>query len=504
MGSSTADAAGGYLVRGLPAGSYVVQVNADGFALSVSPPIQLAAGQSKTIDVKMSVEGSTQVVEVGGGDGSAQVSTDPEGNASSVALKDKDLDALSDDPDELSSELSALAGPAAGPNGGQVYIDGFTGGELPPKSAIREIRINSNAFSAEFDRLGYGRIQVLTKPGTDTLHGRGFIQGNDKTFNTGNPFAASLPQYYSVQYNGTVSGAISKSASYFVSVEQRNNQNDTVYKANIGPASDCIAGTYVASTTQPGTGACSGGFFSPSTHTNVSPGIDLQLGQKNTLTLRYQFFDFHSTSLGGGGSSGTTPLPSEANFSSDSEHTIQISDDQVISPTIVDETRFQYLIDLSKQNPAQGSSILLPQIAVPGSFAKGGSTDQVENDKTQHLELQNYVTMTTGRHAIKFGTRIRDDIDSNTSTSSFNGSFSFPSLQAYIDTVNAIAANPTEPVPTVITNLAASSGCTPTNGSSQSPCTPNKLSYSKGAVYAQGNVLDAALFFRTIGRRTGS
>ena len=73
-------------------------------------------------------------------------------------------------------------------NGGQIYIDGFSGGQLPPKSAIREIRINQNPFSAEYDRLGYGRIEILTKPGTDKLHGQFFVQGNDKNFNTGNPF----------------------------------------------------------------------------------------------------------------------------------------------------------------------------------------------------------------------------------------------------------------------------------------------------------------------------
>src|ERR1035441_10543726 len=53
------------------------------------------------------------------------------------------------------------------PNGGQIYIDGFTGGQLPPKESIREIRINQNQFSAEYDRRGFGRIDVFTKPGTD-------------------------------------------------------------------------------------------------------------------------------------------------------------------------------------------------------------------------------------------------------------------------------------------------------------------------------------------------
>ena len=112
------------------------------------------------------------------------VSTSPDNNASAIVIKGKDLDALSDDPDELSSELQALAGPAAGPNGGQIYIDGFTGGQLPPKSSIREIRINQNPFSAEFDRLGYGRIEILTKPGTDKLHGQIESRGNDSVFNS--------------------------------------------------------------------------------------------------------------------------------------------------------------------------------------------------------------------------------------------------------------------------------------------------------------------------------
>src|SRR6202007_386324 len=121
------------------------------------------------VDVAMAIETEQQNVVVT--DDSPTVNTEAAGNANSIVIKGKDLEALSDDPDELSNELQALAGPSAGPNGGQIYIDGFTGGQLPPKSAIREIRINQNPFSAEFDRLGYGRIEIFTKPGTDKVHG---------------------------------------------------------------------------------------------------------------------------------------------------------------------------------------------------------------------------------------------------------------------------------------------------------------------------------------------
>ena len=117
-----------------------------------------------------------------------QLSVDPDSNQSATVITGDALNALSDDPDELQAELTALAGPSMGPNGGQIYIDGFTGGQLPPKSSILAIRINQNPFSAQYDRAGYGRIEIITKPGTDKFHGGGSIQGQDKIFNTSSPF----------------------------------------------------------------------------------------------------------------------------------------------------------------------------------------------------------------------------------------------------------------------------------------------------------------------------
>src|SRR6476661_7774949 len=202
--SATADGAGAYDVKNLAPGKYTVSVTAKGFA-PTAKEVEIGAGQMKQVDIPMVILVKEESIDVQSD--AAKVSTASDNNASSVVISGKDLDALSDDPDELQSELQALAGPSAGPNGGQIYIDGFTGGQLPPKSSIREIRINQNPFSAQYDRLGYGRIEILTKPGTDVLHGRAFLQGNDSSFNTQNPFAPP-PSYHSIQYNGTVSGAL--------------------------------------------------------------------------------------------------------------------------------------------------------------------------------------------------------------------------------------------------------------------------------------------------------
>lgn len=342
VATTTADASGSYVVNGLAPGSYVVHVATAGFAPVSSPVVQLAVGQVKHIEIAMATVVEQQSVTVTDEE-APMVSVEASGNTSSIVLKDKDLDSLSDDPDELSNELTALAGPAAGPNGGEVYISGFTGGQLPPKSAIREIRINQNPFSAEFDHLGYGRIEILTKPGTDKLHGRFFAQGNDDAFNTGNPFTTVLPAYHSVQYNGSISGSISKSASYFLSVDQRNNQNASVYTvttAVLNPTTNLYSA-----------GSVSGGLFSPSTHTEVSPRIDLQFGQKNTLTLRYQFEQYNQS-----GGISSLQLPSQSTTSNSIEHTLQLSDSQVINDHIVNETRFQYLRDLDLNTGKHGAN----------------------------------------------------------------------------------------------------------------------------------------------------
>src|SRR5579871_5024042 len=167
--SATSDGVGSYDVKNLAPGKYTVTVTAKGFS-PTTKEVEIAAGQLNQTDIPLAILVKEEDIEVQSD--AARVSTSPDANASSLVLSGKDLDALSDDPDELQSELQALAGPSAGPNGGQVYIDGFTGGQLPPKSAIREIRINQNPFSAQYDRLGYGRIEILTKPGTDKFHGQ--------------------------------------------------------------------------------------------------------------------------------------------------------------------------------------------------------------------------------------------------------------------------------------------------------------------------------------------
>jgi len=448
--TATADANGHYQVTNLAPGSYIVRASFAGFADFVSQPLPLAAGQVTRVDISMALQVEQQSVTVT--DESPTVSVEAGGNASSFTIKGKDLEALSDDPDELSNELAALAGPSAGPNGGQIYIDGFTGGNLPPKSAIREIRINQNPYSAEFDRLGYGRIEILTKPGTDKLHGQAFAMGNDKSFNTGNPFTKNIPDYHSYQFNGTLNGSLSKNASFFISAERRNTQNANVYDA------ETDEGIYTT-----------GAVLNPHTRTNISPRIDLQLGQKNTLTARYQYYrNVDNDDLGS-----TIALPTQSTSTTSTENTVQLSDSLIINEHIVNETRFQYLRDSSKQTPASTT----PTVSVSSYFIGGGASSQQASDHSDHYELQNLTTMSLGKHALKFGTRLRDNREANSTNASFNGSFTFASPDAYNKATAALG-----------------SGTFISGNFLPADATPQTLNYTTGPLGAKANVFDAAVF----------
>ena len=415
--TATSDSGGSYVVRALPPGTYSVKATAPGFAAYASPAVVIAAGPSKRLDVALAIEIEQQQVTVT--TETPTVSVDAGSNANAVVLKDKDLDQLSDDPDELSAELTALAGPSAGPNGGQIYIDGFTAGQLPPKSAIREIRINQNPFSAEYDKLGYGRIEILTKPGTDKLHGQVMVQGNTKAFNSQNPFAHTIPPYHTVQYDGNLSDALSKNASVFFNFDRRNIGDNSIVSATLnGATANCDPGTANYSTYNPVN--CNLAVTNPRTRTNLSPRFDLQLGQKNTLSLRYQYWDNNEQN----GGPGQLSLASTALNEEETENTFQLSDTQVLSDKIVNETRFQYIHNRDTQNPVSTT----PYVQVQGAFNNGGASSQYSADNTNRYEVQDYTSIALKNHFLKFGGRLRVTRDANDATSNYNGYYTFGQL----------------------------------------------------------------------------
>ncbi|MGA2436399.1 MAG: carboxypeptidase regulatory-like domain-containing protein, partial [Bryobacteraceae bacterium] len=418
--TATTGVDGKYTVKNLAPGKYGVQVLAKGFAIFAAKDVAIAANQVQTLDAALDIQQQQETVEVEADTPSVDVS--PENNAGAIVLKQEDLQELSDDPDELQNDLEALAGPSAGPNGGQIYIDGFTAGQLPPKSAIREVRINQNPFSSEYDKLGYGRIEIFTKPGADQWHGNIQVQGNDSAFNSQNPFARGAePGYDSTLFNGNIGGPIGSKASFFFAAQYRDINDVAVVNAetldsNFNPT------PFVSSVPQ------------PRTRLNLAPRVDYQLTKDNTLSVRYQYYRDNQDNLGLTG----FQLPSQAYNTLNTEQTVQVTDTQVINANLLNETHFQYLRD----SGSQIASSLLPGVMVPGSFTAGGNNQQNVIDLASHYELQNYTMWVHGNHTMKFGVRLRQTTDTNDANSNFNGNYVFGSLSAYQSTEE----NPAQPV----------------------------------------------------------
>jgi len=406
--SATSGANGAFSIDSLEPGNYTVAVSAEGFAPFNPIQVRVIAGKITLQNIALKLPVATQEVTVN--EQSLSVDTSAENNASSTVIKNKDLDALSDDPDELQSELSALAGGAAGPNGGEMYIDGFSGGSLPPKSSIREIRINQNPFSAQYDKLGYGRIEILTKPGTDKLHGSFMMNGNDSAFNSLNPFVTSEPAYYSTFMMGNAGGSLTKTSSWFASLFRRDNQSNSIINAT---RLDSAGNQYTYSAA----------VANPQTRLDFSPRFDFQLGSKNTLSVRYSFN--RSTQANSGVS--LFALESQAYNMSQTQNSVQLSDTQVLSDHVVNETRFQFAGSRSNQSAVNSD----PTESVAGAFTSGGNNMGVNRNNQNNFELQNTTMISKGAHAINFGTRLRFTRDSSYSTSGFNGLFTYASLAAY-------------------------------------------------------------------------
>jgi hypothetical protein len=336
------------------------------------------------------------------------VSTEPENNADQVVLRGQDLDALPDDPDELAAALQALAGPSAGPNGGQIFIDGFTGGRLPPKESIREVRINQNPFAAENDQPAGGRIDIFTKPGTDKLRGSAFLNFNDESLNSRNPFTitSKRPTFQFRQYGGNLSGPISsKKASFFVDFERRETDDNELILATILDPSFNIVGF-------------GEGVLVPRRVTTFSPRFDYQLNEKNTLVARYTYTRSETENAGVGGFS----LLERAFNSSNTQQTVQLTETAVLTPTVINETRFQFIHGRNEQD----GNNTVPTINVLDAFTGGGSQVGLASNNENRYELQNYTSWVWGaHHSLKAGGRLRGVSITDISPNNFGGTYTF-------------------------------------------------------------------------------
>jgi len=415
---------GAYTFRGIAPGTYSVSVAFKGFEQSGGVAVAVTTGQIARGDVSMKPAEVKQQVTVAE-ENTSQLGVQSSQNVDALVFKGADLEALPDDPDDLQQDLQALAGPSAGPNGGEIFIDGFSSGRLPPKESIREIRINQNPFSSEFDKLGFGRIEIFTKPGSDKFHGTASYDISDGFWNARNPFLTTnpIPGFRSQTYGGNISGPLNKHASFFLDIERRQIDDNGILNATTLQASASDPTTFVP--------VLDRGFTpTPQQRTTFSPRIDWALTGNNTLSVRYSYLDLHRDLWG----VGLYNLPGNGYSYVQLQQLGQVTDTAVLSTSVVNETRFQFNHYLTGET-AQSDA---PEVIAPGDFDFGGSGANRTVQKDSNYEFQNYTTVTHGKHTIKFGARTRNDLLHYNTPTNFNGTFTFASFAQYQAMVMAV------------------------------------------------------------------
>lgn len=399
---ASAASEGVYVAPGLAPGTYTLLITARGFAAYERAGVEVAGGRRTSLDVTLEVTIADESVTVSK---ESSIDADPDNNADAIVIQGSDLDALPDDPDDLAAALRGLAGPSSGPGGGQFLVDGFSSGRIPPKESIREIRINQNPFSAEYDRLGYGRVEILTKPGTDRYRGLGFINFNDESLNSRNPFSPARAPYQMRLYGGNLSGPLrGKSSSFFLDFERREIQDNALVNALVlDPFFNIVPFTQT--------------LLVPQRRLTFSPRFDFQLTPEHSLVARYAFVRSTQEQAGVGDFS----LPSRAFDAESNEHTLQLSETAILSQRVINETRFQYV---HRRRSVRGDNSL-PTISVLDAVTEGGAAEGLSLQDEDRWELHNLSTWSAGRHTLKAGGRLRGVNVLDSSTLNFGGTFTF-------------------------------------------------------------------------------
>jgi outer membrane receptor protein involved in Fe transport len=267
---ATTDAEGNYTLPLVPVGTYQLTVEKTGFQKQVRHGVELSASQSLRVDstltlgsVAEQVEVSTQIAQVD--TATANVGSTIFGSqVQEIALNTRSFTQLMTLQPGVSSMQAQQPGFGSNTsvpfsfNGGQTgannwtldggrNIDTFNGNNLSMVNldAIAEVRIERNAYSAEYGRNGGAQVNVITKSGTNELHGTLFEFFRNDKLDARNFFSPVRPKNRYNNFGGTLGGAVVKNRLfYFLSNEYRRIQQNTGTRTSTVPTAAQVTGNF--------------------------------------------------------------------------------------------------------------------------------------------------------------------------------------------------------------------------------------------------------------------
>ena len=322
---SASNADGSFTIPNLTPGSYTVVLSATGFAEVRYTQVQIEPGKAVTLDTTFNVAGQTSTVDVNAVNQNIDLTQSMlQGQITSATIANIPLNGRNFlelaflipgnrpgptfDPTKTNTvEVSSAGGFG---RGGNITVDGgdnndeVVGGTLSnfPEDSVADFQIATGRFTAEVGRSGNSIINIVTRSGSNQLHGSAFLfernrnlQGLPATFDRGQP----VPPFDREQFGGSVGGPIRRDRAFgFSSVEYRNQnaalQTGTREFSNVAPYGSIIHTAAPA----------------PLRDLLFSNRADYHLNEANTFSLRYSFN--RSTDTAQASAAQATPLSTAA------------------------------------------------------------------------------------------------------------------------------------------------------------------------------------------------
>lgn len=385
------DTVGAFHFDNIPPGKYTIECRAEGFR-TTRIPAMVATKRSVPLRIVMPISVDTESVTVATGVDVPIVSTETSENQNANTISRDALDRVPVfDQDYITTMSRFLDDNATGTNGVTLVVNGIeANGPGVTPSAVQEVKINNNPYSARFSRPGRARLEIVTKSGSPTYHGSLNFMLRNSVFDASNAFAIVKPPESRQYYEGSVTGPVghSKRTSFLLALDEDLLNQQDVIDANAIAAAESLGLGPIAQTVP-----------NPTHHFFGSGRVFHDLSNGDQFWIGYSYEHRSAQNQGAGG----TVLPSAATNTRFLEHEINVSYLHQFSPHWLNQARFL----VGHYDSSVASILPDAQIAVSGLFTAGGA--QADSRRTEyHFDGTDFATYANGKHQLSFGIDVPD------------------------------------------------------------------------------------------------
>jgi hypothetical protein len=298
--------------------------------------------------------------------------------------------------------------------------------------AISELHVVTSGGQAEFGRALGGSVNIVTKSGTNILHGDLYGYFRNSRLNAANALSHAVLPLTQAQYGASLGGPVVRDRTfYFVNFEQRElNQAGLI---TISPENVAAINARLEAVKYPGRRIFTGLYPNPVHTANLFGRLDRQFGTADQFGIRYSFYRVHSENSRGAGGLSASSASADLN---DADHTIAVSNIAPISSRLVNETRGEF----TRSNlAAPPSDPIGPAVSISGVASFGTLSGSPTARLNDLYEIADNLSYQSGAHAIRVGADWVYNDDAITYPRSIRGSYSFSSLANFL---NGIYNNP--------------------------------------------------------------